>query len=115
MDKKIADYIKKQKSPQKEILLKLRKIFLQNLLQGQEKMQWGVITFKDGKFYLASLKDKVNVGFSIKGLDKKEVSFFEGNGKTMKHIKIHSLQDIDKKKLVKLIKLVAKMASCQHC
>ena len=31
------------------------------------------------------------------GLSKKEVDFFEGSGKTMRHIKIHSLKDIDEK------------------
>jgi len=40
---------------------------------------------------------------------------FEGSGKTMRHIKIHSIDDIDEKKLVELIKMVDKKTTCiQH-
>ena len=108
MDKKIEEYIKKQKSPQKEILEKLRKIFQKTLPNCEEKSAWGVITFADGKFYIAAMKNRVHVGFAINGLDKDDIGFFEGSGKTMRHIKIHSLRDIDENKLVKLIKLVDK-------
>ena len=44
-----------------------------------------------GKYYIAALKDHVNLGFSLKGLSKKEQDLFEGSGKTMKHIKVYSL------------------------
>ena len=115
MDKKIEEYIKKQKSPQKEILEKLRKIFQKTLPNCEEKSAWGVITFADGKFYIAAMKNRVHVGFAINGLDKEEVGFFEGSGKTMRHIKIHSLRDIDENKLVKLIKLVDKKTICNQC
>jgi hypothetical protein len=44
--------------------------------------------------------------FSLKGLSKEEIGFFEGTGKTMKHIKVFSLEEMDEDKIVKLIKLV---------
>jgi len=75
-------------------------------------MTWGVIGFSDGKFYIAAMKNRVHVGFAIKGLSKKEIDMFEGSGKTMKHIKIPKVDDIDEKKLVKLIKMVDKQAIC---
>jgi len=57
----------------------------------------------------------VHVGFAINGLSKEEIRLFEGSGKTMRHIKIHSLDDIDEKKLVELIQLVDKKTTCiQH-
>ncbi|MFA5032853.1 MAG: DUF1801 domain-containing protein [bacterium] len=115
MDKKIAGYINKQKSPQKEILEKVRQIFLKTLVDCDEKMNWGVITFAENKFYIVALKERVHVGFAINGLDKEEISQFEGSGKTMKHIKIQTLKDIDEKKLTKLIKLVSEKAVCKHC
>ncbi|MCK4996428.1 MAG: DUF1801 domain-containing protein, partial [Thermoplasmatales archaeon] len=59
-----------------------------------------------GKYYIAALKDHVNLGFSLKGLSKKEQGLFEGTGKTMKHIKAYSLKDIDEENIIKLIKLV---------
>ena len=98
MNKEVSAYMKKQKSPQKEILQKVRKIFFKTIPKCEEKKEWGVITFSNGKFYIVGLKDKVNVGFSINGLTKEEIGLFEGSGKTMRHIKIRSLDEIDEKR-----------------
>ena len=59
-----------------------------------------------GQYYIAALKDHVNLGFSLKGLSKKEQQLFEGSGKTMKHIKVYSVKEIDEKKMIALLKLV---------
>lgn len=115
MDKQVDEYIAKQKSPQKEILKKVRKIFIKTLPNFEEKSAWGVIAFSEGKFYIAAMKNRVHVGFTIIGLNKGEIDLFEGSGKTMRHIKIHSLEEIDEEKLVKLIKLVNKKAICEPC
>lgn len=112
MNKQVSEYIDKQKSPQREILQKLRKIFQKTLSDFEEKMMWGVVTFSGGKFYIASMKTRVHVGFAINGLNEEEIGMFEGSGKTMRHIKIPTLEDIDEKKLVKLIKTVDKKAIC---
>ncbi len=108
-------YIKKQPSPQKEALLKIRTIFRENLQNFNEEKKWGAITFAGGKFYVGVVKDRVHVGFAISGLNKEEISLLEGTGKTMRHIKIHSLDSIDEEKLVKLIKLVGTSAICKPC
>ena len=115
IDKQVEDYIKKQKSPQKEIIKKLRDIFLKTLPRCEEKKRWGVIAFSGGKFYIGSIKNRVHIGFSINGLNKNEINLFEGSGKTMRHIKIYSLDDIEEEKLVKLIKLVDKKTFCNQC
>jgi len=86
MYRQVNEYIEKQKSPRKEILQKVRKIFLKTLPSCEEKMRWGAITFAAGKFYIAAMKNRVHVGFAITGLNKDEVSLFEGSGKTMRHI-----------------------------
>jgi hypothetical protein len=114
-DKKIKGYIGKQKCLQRAILSKVRRIFLRTLPHHNEKFAWGVITFAGGKFYLGAIGDRVHVGFAIDGLNKKEISLFEGSGRTMRHIKIYSLKDLDEKKLVNLIKLVDKKAACGPC
>ncbi len=113
MDEKVKEYIEKQKSPQKEILQKVREIFLETIPNCNEKSTWGVVTFADEKFYIAAMKNRVHVGFAISGLSKEEIKLFEGSGKTMRHIKIHSINEIDKEKLVKLINLVEKKAICK--
>ena len=112
MDKNVKEYIEKQPSPQKEILLRIREIFFKTLPYCIEKMTWGVIVFGDDKFYIASMKTRVHVGFAINGLSKEEIDLFEGSGKTMRHIKIYSLDDVDENKLVNLIKMVDKKAKC---
>ncbi|MBN1263444.1 MAG: DUF1801 domain-containing protein [Candidatus Pacebacteria bacterium] len=115
MDKKVKQYIDKQKSPQKEIIMAVRKIFFKTLKNCEEKYGWGVIVLCRGKFYIAAMKNRVHVGFSIIGLDKEEIKFLEGGGKTMRHIKIPDLVSIDEVELKKLIELVNKKAKCVKC
>lgn len=115
MDQKIKEYIEKQKSPQKEIITKIRKIILNTFNDCDEKVGWGVIVYKEGKFYLAGLKDKVHLGFSILGLTKEERELFEGSGKTMRHIKFYELNDINEKEIIKFLKIVDKKAKCVGC
>lgn len=112
MDANVDEYIKKQKSPQKEICQHLRRIILKTIPEIHEEMNVGVpcygITKEDpcGKYYIAALKDHVNLGFSLKGLTKKEQEVFEGSGKTMKHLKLYSVKEIDETKITSLLKLV---------
>ena len=115
MDKQVNEYIEKQKSPQKEIIQKVREIFQKTLTSFEEKMAWGAVTFAGGKFYIAAMKNRVHVGFAITGLNKGEISLFEGSGKTMRHIKIPAVEDIDEKALVGLIKMVNEKAICKPC
>ena len=115
MDKQVDSYIEKQKSPQKEILQELRKIFQDTIPNCEEKMAWGVVTFASGKFYIAAMKNRVHVGFAIAGMSEDEISMFEGSGKTMRHIKIPNLESIDETRLVKMIEMVDKKAICKPC
>ena len=115
MTKQADEYIEKQKSPQKEILKRVRKIFQETLPNCEEKMTWGVITYASGKFYIAAMKNRVHVGFAVTGLSEDEISMFEGSGKTMKHIKIPTLESIDETMLVKMIEIVDKKAICKQC
>jgi len=111
MSNKIDDYINNQCSPQKEICQNLRKLILKTFPDAKKEMKWGVPAFADGKFYIVALKDHVNLGFSIKGLTKEDMTLFDGGGKTMKHIKIDKI-DIDENKIIELLKLVDKKSKC---
>jgi len=106
MSKEIDNYIQKQPSPQKEICRELRALVVKVFPGVKEEMKWGVPTFADGKFYLVALKEHVNMGFSSEGLSREEIALFDGGGKTMKHIQIVGLEDIDKKRITKLLNLV---------
>jgi len=70
MDKRVEKYIEKQKSPQKEIVKKLRKIILETFPNIKEELQLGVPWYEE-QYYIVALKDHVNLGFSLKGLKKK--------------------------------------------
>ena len=103
---KVDDYIEKQKSPQKEICQQLRAIILRVFPSIKEEMKWGVPTYGESKYYFVSLKEHVNLGFSIVNLSKEEQQLFEGSGKTMKVVTIHSIKEINEDQIVGLLKLV---------
>jgi hypothetical protein len=110
MNAKVDAYIEKQPSPQKEICRALRALINKTFPGVKEEMKWGVPVFADGKYYITALKNDVNLGFKLEGLAKEEEKLFQGGGKTMKHIKIASVDGIDEKKIVALLKLVAARA-----
>jgi uncharacterized protein YdhG (YjbR/CyaY superfamily) len=104
----VEQYYNKQKSPQKEICLKLREIVKKEYPQYEESMLWGVPVFNNGLFYIVSLKDHVNLGFTISNISKEEEKLFDGGGKTTRKIEIKSIEDIDKVKIKKLLNFVKK-------
>jgi hypothetical protein len=106
MANKVEEYIEKQPSPQREICRKLRELIINTLPDITEEMKWGVPAFGDGRFYIVALKDHVNLGFSLKGLTIEDEKLFDGGGKTMKHIAIARLADIDESGTARLLKLV---------
>ena len=111
--KDIDEYIEKQKSPQKEICKKLRRIILKTLPKIEEKKKLGVAWY--GKYYIVGLKDSVNLGFSVKGLPKKDMDNFNGAGKFMRHLKFKEVKEIKEKEIVRLLNLVDKKADCGSC
>lgn len=113
MEKEIEEYIVKQPPHIKQIIFKVRDIFFKTIPQCSEKKNWGVISLGNDKFYIAAINNRVHIGFAITELSKEEIQLFEGSGKTMRHLKIYSLEDIDEKKIVKLIKMVEKRSICK--
>jgi hypothetical protein len=103
----VDDYLEKQKSPQKEICHQLRAIILRTFPSIKEEMKGGVPTYGEGKYYFVSLKEHVNLGFSMTNLSQEEQRRFEGSGKTMKVITIHSIEEINEDRIAELLNLVA--------
>jgi hypothetical protein len=102
----VEKYIKNQKSPQKEIVQRLRDTILKTLPGIKEEFKMGVPWY-EGKYYVVALRDHVNLGFSVKGLSAQETALFEGKGQMMRHVKFYSLADVDEAKVAKLLRLVA--------
>ena len=115
IDEKVAGYINRQKPLQKEICLELRKIIFKAIPKIKEEMKWGAVVYDGGRYYIGVVKYGVNLGFAVGGLNKEEMGQFEGSGKTMRHIKIEFLSDINEQKLTGLIKMVYKKSSCKPC
>jgi hypothetical protein len=105
MDDKVREYLDNLPSPQKEICKKVRNIIVKTFPNLQESFKNGVPWY-ECKYYIVGLKDHVNIGFSVEGLNEKEMGLFEGKGKYMRHIKLFSLDDIDESKIVSLLKVV---------
>ena len=108
----VGEYIEKQKSPQRELIKRLRAIILETFPNVKEELKMGVPWY-EGKYYIVALKDHVNMGFSVKGLSEQEMALFEGKGKMMRHVKFYSLKDVDRTRVTKLLRLVGeKGLSC---
>jgi hypothetical protein len=106
----VEKYVKKQKSPQREIVQKIRDTILKTLPDVREELKMGVPWY-EGKFYVVALKDHVNLGFSVQGLSEQEKSLFEGKGKMMRHLKFYSLDDVNDARVIRLLKLVAEKST----
>lgn len=107
MGNTVEGYIKRQNSPQKEICARLRRLILKTFPGIKEEMKMGVPWY-EGRYYIVALKDHVNIGFSIQGLSKEELSLFEGAGKLMRHTKLFSEDELDEGRIAKLLKLARK-------
>jgi hypothetical protein len=105
MDERVKNYLNKLSSPQKEICNKVRKIILNTFPGMKESFKNGVPWYED-KFYIVALKDHVNIGFSVQNLTEKEMNMLEGNGKYMRHIKLFSVDEIDEKRIKRLLRMV---------
>ena len=68
-------------------------------------MKWGV-PYYEGKCYMLALRDHVNLGFYLERAPEELGKLLEGSSKTMRHIKVYSTSDIDKKRIASLLEMV---------
>jgi hypothetical protein len=109
----VTQYINKQPAPNKQILKKLRKLIKQTAPKITEEMKMGVPWY-EGKYYLVSLKDHVNMGFAYTSMVAKYQNKLEGKGQYLRHIKFFTLKDINEKELTQIIKAVKKSYKDPH-
>jgi len=99
----VTEYIKKTKSQHQEVLLELRKL-IHSLGGVSEAIKWKFPVFaKDGNdfAYIRTTKDHITLGFYNINKIKDPDSLLEGEGNTLKHIKIKNLEDINKRVILK--------------
>lgn len=113
MDEKAKRYLERQTESHRKVVDDIRNLILTNFPELKETgMEEGL--WYEGKFYLATFKDHINLGVSVNGLTEKEKQNFEGTGKTMRHLKFFSQKDINKSKLLELLRLVYSKTRCEH-
>lgn len=102
MNPEVTDYINKAPKDQQEIMNAIRLLVHQSVKNVTEEFKWSRPIFKLKKdfAYLQSNKNHVNLGFYI-GFQKLNdpKGLLEGTGKTMRHIKLRTVKDIDSKLL----------------
>ena len=100
MDKQINEYINNAPKEQKEIMQIVRSLIHENVENVKEVFKWSRPVFKSTKdfAYLQANKNYVNLGF-YNGFEKLNdpKGVLEGTGKTMRHIKLKSISDINSK------------------
>lgn len=98
MNTQITEYIEKAPKEQKEIMEIIRSLIHQNVKNVKEEYKWNRPVFKLAKkfAYLQSNKNHVNLGF-YEGLGKLNdpEGLLEGTGKTMRHIKLKNVSEIN--------------------
>jgi len=108
MSTEVEKYLENQKSPQREIVQRLRNIILKTFPVIKEKLWMGVPWYEE-RYYIVALRDHVNLGFSVKGLTEQEKALFEGKGQMMRARAraFYSQKDVDEARVIKLLRLVA--------
>lgn len=103
---KVTNYIKKANKDQIILLEEIRQLIHQTQGEITEEIKWGFPVFAKGKdfAYLRFSKKHITLGFynvqKIKDPDK----LLEGEGNTLKHIKIKTKADIKEKIITRWLK-----------
>ena len=105
MNNNVTEYINQAPDQQKKIMEIVRQLIHENAGQVQEEFKWSRPVFRNEKdfAYLKTAKDYVTLGFfNFQKLDDPG-NLLEGTGKDMRHIKLKSVDSIDKDLLKKWI------------
>ena len=103
--KEVSEYINNLPDDKKEIVKALREIILSVDPNLNESLKWKqpVYSKKGDICYIFPAGNHVNLGF-YNGTELKDPKkLLEGTGKTMRHIMIKSLEDIDKEYFWELV------------
>ncbi len=98
LNQKVTDYIDNATEEQIVILEALRKLIHETVENVSEEIKWGFPVFASTKdfAYLRSAKKHVTLGFYNIDKIQDPGNLLEGDGNTLKHIKIKSMAEIRK-------------------
>lgn len=108
INSKVTEYIDKATAEQIVILETLRKIVHETIDNVSEEIKWNMPVFNNGKdfAYLRFAKKHITLGFYNIDKIKDPDILLEGEGNTLKHIKIKSADDIKPKIISEWLKQI---------
>lgn len=107
---KVTAYINTATPDQIEILESLRQLIHDCVPGTIEEVKWNMPVFKKEKAftYFCFFKNHINIGFYNFELLNDPNKLLEGTGKSMRHVKIKSMENMDTKQLAKWLKASVK-------
>ncbi|SIQ32793.1 DUF1801 domain-containing protein [Maribacter ulvicola] len=110
MIEEVNGYIENSTDNNKEVLNVLRALIYELVPSVNEQYKWSRPVYATEKdfCYLKTTKKAVTLGFFEFGKIKTNCHLIEGTGKTMRHIKIKNVEEIEKFDINKMIKEVLK-------
>ncbi len=110
---KDVDSVLKGLDPRMRLLIdKLRRIVKRALPNATETVKWGRPTYTlrgENVAWILNYRDHVDLGFFMGAKLKSEL--LEGTGKSLRHIKVRTVKDINRKEFTRLLKEAAKLVS----
>ena len=99
----ITEYIGKAANEQVVVLEKIRQLVHSSVKNVEEEIKWGFPVFNNGKdfAYLRFAKKHITLGFYNINKLKDPNSLLEGQGNTLKHIKLKELNNELEEQIVK--------------
>jgi hypothetical protein len=107
-NKKITEYIDNATEEQIVVLETLRKLVHETIDNVSEEIKWNMPVFNNGKdfAYLRFAKKHITLGFYNIDKIKDPDNLLEGDGNTLKHIKIKKVDDIKPKVITEWLKQI---------
>lgn len=106
---KVTEYINKNSIEQILILETLRQLIHEAIPDTTENLKWGIPVFSKTKVftYLRCSKNHIALGiYNIDRINDKD-GLLEGTGKTMKHLKFKSVEEVNSELISKWLRATA--------
>ena len=93
------DYVTQLKPPQKDVATALLRMVRETTPEGEERFSWGHPCFylNGPMIYISGSRDHVKLGFFEGAVLADPLGLLEGTGKKLRHIKVHSLNELQQR------------------
>jgi hypothetical protein len=108
INQNVSDYINRASEEQVAVLNVLRKLIHETVANVSEEIKWNMPVFNNGKdfAYLRVSKKHITLGFYNIDKIKDPDNLLEGEGNTLKHIKIRNKEEVRAKTISEWLKQI---------